>query len=79
MVGAGLGVALLPELSLGDDVPVARVAVTNPEITRDLGLIQRKGEASSAAAAEFIAALRLAFAKPPRAHRPAFARKSPTA
>jgi LysR family carnitine catabolism transcriptional activator len=59
MVGAGLGVALLPELSLAEDMPVARVTVAAPEITRDLGVLQRKGESSSAASHEFIAALRL--------------------
>ena len=63
MVRAGLGVALLPELSLTENLPVARVTVTTPEITRDLGIIQRKGESSSAAAHEFIGALRGAFAK----------------
>ena len=63
MVSAGLGVALLPELSLTENLPVARVTVTTPEITRDLGIIQRKGESSSAAAHEFIGALRGAFAK----------------
>ena len=82
MVGAGLGVALLPELSLGDDISVARVTVTTPEITRDLGVIQRKGESSSAAALEFIAALRLTFArtlKTPGRHKSDAARKLVTA
>jgi len=79
MVGAGLGVALLPELSLGDDVPVARLTVTAPEITRDLGVVQRKGESASAAALEFIAALRLTFGKVGGRYRPDSARKLVTA
>jgi LysR family carnitine catabolism transcriptional activator len=62
MVGAGLGVALLPALSLSPNDDVARVNVVNPMITRDLGVVQRKGEASSVAAREFTAALRDAIA-----------------
>ncbi len=63
MVGAGLGVALLPRLSLTDSPGVTRLTVVEPEITRDLGMVRRKGEASSAAAHEFIGALRGAFAR----------------
>lgn len=63
MVGAGLGVAILPELSLTKSSEVTRLIVVEPEITRDLGVVQRKGEASSAAAHEFIGALRSTFAK----------------
>ena len=62
MVGAGLGVALLPQLSLTESPGVTRLTVVEPEITRDLGVVRRKGEASSAAAHEFIGALRDAFA-----------------
>jgi len=76
MVGAGLGVTLLPALSLADNLPVARVTVAPPEITRDLGVIQRKGEPSSAAAHEFIAALRHAMNKVSGRQMPALARKS---
>lgn len=79
MVGAGLGVALLPELSLTDTATVARVTVVAPEITRDLGVVQRKGEASSAAAHEFIAALRLTIGTLSGRYRPALPRKSSTA
>ena len=63
MVGAGLGVALLPELSLTESAGVTRLTVVELAITRDLGVVQRKGEASSAAAHEFIGALRSTFAK----------------
>lgn len=63
MVGAGLGVALLPSLSLSDNDDVTQVIVVNPQITRDLGVVQRKGESSSAAAREFMTALRGAIAK----------------
>ena len=79
MVGAGLGVAILPELSLAENIPVARVKVTAPEITRDLGVVQRKGEASSSAAHEFIAALRLTMSKVSGRQRSALPRKSLTA
>ena len=63
MVGAGLGVALLPRLSLTESPGVTRLTVVEPEITRDLGVVRRKGEAASAAAHEFIGALRSVFAK----------------
>ena len=63
MVGAGLGVALLPSLSLVDNAGVVRLAVVDPQITRDIGIIQRKGELSSAAAREFISALRATVTK----------------
>ena len=57
MVGAGLGVALLPALS---SVTHRRgtALVTDPQITRDIGVVQRKGEAASAAAREFADAMR---------------------
>lgn len=58
MVGAGLGVAILPALSLSPNDDVVRVSIVNPAITRDLGVIQRRGEASSMAAREFVTALR---------------------
>lgn len=63
MVGAGLGVALLPNLSLTENSAVARVVVVNPQITRDLGVVQRKGVSSSAAAEEFIHGLRQTVAE----------------
>jgi LysR family carnitine catabolism transcriptional activator len=61
MVGAGLGVSLLPNLSLTENTEVARVMVVDPQITRDLGVVQRKGEAASPAAREFIGSLRQTF------------------
>lgn len=66
MVGAGLGVALLPALSLTENTAVAQVMVVDPQITRDLGVIQRKGESSSSAAREFTAALQATIAAPAR-------------
>jgi LysR family carnitine catabolism transcriptional activator len=64
MVAAGLGVALLPSLSLTQTDQVAVLSVVNPQITRDLGIIRRKGEALSSAAREFQSALRAMLAKP---------------
>ncbi len=58
MVGAGLGVALLPSLSLRENPKIAQLMVVRPRITRDIGVVQRKGEAASAAAREFAAAMR---------------------
>jgi LysR family carnitine catabolism transcriptional activator len=63
MVRAGLGVALLPALSLGETNGVVRLPVVNPRITRDIGVVQRKGEAASAAAQEFAAEVRRAMGK----------------
>jgi len=60
MVAAGLGVALLPALSMSEDDDVARVSVVNPQITRDIGIIQRKGGSLSAAVQEFMSALKTA-------------------
>jgi LysR family carnitine catabolism transcriptional activator len=65
MVGAGLGVALLPSLSLTERADVAHVMVVNPHISRDIGVIHRKGE-TSAAAREFIAGLRRSIAENPK-------------
>jgi LysR family carnitine catabolism transcriptional activator len=76
MVGAGLGVALLPSLSLSENTDVAQVMVVSPQISRDVGVVHRKGEMSSAAN-EFIAGLRSAVGK--GGYRPASARKSLTA
>jgi LysR family transcriptional regulator, carnitine catabolism transcriptional activator len=76
MVGAGLGVALLPSLSLDDSLDVAQVMVVNPQISRNLGVIQRKGETSSAAN-EFIAGLRRTIQA--GRYRSALAKKSSTA
>ena len=63
MVAAGLGVALLPSLSLTPTDQVTMLSVANPQITRDLGIIRRKGEALSSAAREFQSALRATLAK----------------
>lgn len=45
MVAAGLGVAVLPGLALGDNVypNLVSIPLTDPDITRTLGLITRKG------------------------------------
>lgn len=45
MVAAGLGVAVLPGLALGGNVHpnLVRIPLTDPDITRTLGLITRKG------------------------------------
>jgi LysR family carnitine catabolism transcriptional activator len=64
MVGAGLGVSLLPNLSLTENTEVTQVMVVDPQITRDLGVVQRKGEAASSAAREFIGALSQTFGNP---------------
>jgi LysR family carnitine catabolism transcriptional activator len=63
MVRAGLGVALLPALSLGETNGVVRLPVVNPRITRDIAVVQRKGEAASAAAREFAAEVRRVMGK----------------
>ena len=78
MVGAGLGVALLPSLSLSETPEVAQVAVANPQISRDIGVVQRKGGTSSAAD-EFIAGLRRRIATGAGRYSPAASRKLPTA
>lgn len=45
LVAAGLGVAVLPELALAQDMHpnLKRIELTDPDITRTLGLITRKG------------------------------------
>ena len=61
MVASNLGVALLPSLSLVEHADVSRLTVVDPQISRELGIIQRKGEPSSAAAQEFIGAIEAAL------------------
>lgn len=55
LVEAGMGVALLPELSLftSDLRRVALLDIVEPEMSRTIGILRRKGGSSSAAAAEF--------------------------
>lgn len=60
MVEASLGVAILPELGLQrtDAAKVRIVPLIQPEITREVGIIERKGGSVSAAAAGFLSFLR---------------------
>ncbi|MBP2231924.1 LysR family carnitine catabolism transcriptional activator [Azospirillum agricola] len=57
LVEAGMGVALLPELSLftSDLRRVSVLDVVEPEITREIGILRRKGGCASSAASEFFA------------------------
>jgi LysR family transcriptional regulator, carnitine catabolism transcriptional activator len=56
MAAAGLGVALVPErmLTTADRRRIRVVAVSDPEVTGDIGILQRKGGAASSAADEFL-------------------------
>ena len=56
MAAAGLGVALVPEsmVTTADRRRVAVVEVIDPEVTADMGILQRKGGGSSSAANEFL-------------------------
>ena len=56
MAAAGLGVALVPErmLTTADRRRIAVVEVTDPEVSSDMGILQRKGGGSSSAADEFL-------------------------
>ena len=56
MVAAGLGVALLPSLALAvlDHKQVVRLSVTDPIVSRDIGVIQHKGGSASFAARQFV-------------------------
>ena len=60
MVAAGLGVALLPALALGnlDGRGIALLDVTDVQIARDIGVLQRKGGSVSSAAHEFLRRLK---------------------
>ncbi|BCP54919.1 LysR family transcriptional regulator [Kaistia sp. 32K] len=60
LVEAGLGVGLLPELSVARVNPKrARIIpITEPEISRNIGLIERKGGSSSSASSAFLRMLR---------------------
>jgi LysR family transcriptional regulator, carnitine catabolism transcriptional activator len=56
MVSAGLGVALVPSLTL-PSFNLSRIVlldIVDPEVTRKIGILQRRGGSSSAAAAEFL-------------------------
>ena len=56
MAAAGLGVALVPKrmLRMVDRRAITVVDVVDPEVTGDMGILQRKGGASSSAASEFL-------------------------
>ncbi len=59
MVEAGLGVSAMPSLAMpGPDHPtLASVPLTEPEVTRTLGLVYRRGASLSPAAEKFVAIL----------------------
>lgn len=56
MAAAGIGVALVPErmLTMADPRKIAIVEVIEPEVTAEMGILQRKGGGSSSAANEFL-------------------------
>jgi LysR family transcriptional regulator, carnitine catabolism transcriptional activator len=56
MVAAGLGIALLPSLALAmlDLRRIALLNVIDPELSREIGILQRKGGSQSSAATEFL-------------------------
>ena len=60
MVEAGLGVAILPELGLHRTGirKISIVPIVEPQISHDIGVIERKGGSVSSAAAAFLALLR---------------------
>lgn len=60
MVAAGLGVAILPVLALGnlDLRGIATLKILDVEIGRDIGVLQHKGGSVSSAAREFLRQLR---------------------
>jgi DNA-binding transcriptional LysR family regulator len=62
---AGLGIAILPESVVVNTTNrrTQTVAVRNPEIVRDIGILQRRGEVLSPAAAELAKLLKQAFAR----------------
>jgi LysR family transcriptional regulator, carnitine catabolism transcriptional activator len=56
MAAAGLGVALLPEgmVARSNQRGIVVAAITDPELTGDIGILQRKGGSVSSAASEFL-------------------------
>jgi LysR family transcriptional regulator, carnitine catabolism transcriptional activator len=56
MAAAGLGVALVPEhmVTMVDRRGIAVVELIDPEVSREMGILQRKGGSSSSAANEFL-------------------------
>ena len=62
---AGLGVAILPTsaVMLGGQSGIWVVEVRNPQIIRDIGIIQRRGEVLSPAAAEMSKVLKRTLSK----------------
>jgi DNA-binding transcriptional LysR family regulator len=62
---AGLGVAILPESAVtgGDERRIRVIELQNPAIVRDIGIIQRRGEALAPAAMELSKVLRRTMSK----------------
>ncbi len=62
LVRAGIGITLLPRLSLADAPDLAFVPVDEPDARRTVGVVSRAGESLSPAAAAFLALVRDALA-----------------
>lgn len=62
LVEAGLGIAILPESAFTADLDrrVQMVAIREPVLTRDIGILMRAGRSRSPAADQLVAALRAA-------------------
>ncbi|MDO7896874.1 LysR family transcriptional regulator [Pseudomonas citrulli] len=61
LVRQGLGVSLLPESADDGREGLVRIPVDHPDVTRQIGLITRTGQAMSPAAEQFIAMSRVFF------------------
>lgn len=61
LVRQGLGVSLLPESADDDRAGLVKIPVDHPDVTRQLGLITRTGQALSPAAEQFIAMAKAFF------------------
>lgn len=68
MIAAGLGVALLPALTLAtlDCSRVTIAELKDVNIVRDIGILQRKGGASSSACREFVSVLQKLCGQTPK-------------
>ncbi|MBC8079906.1 MAG: LysR family transcriptional regulator [Gorillibacterium sp.] len=55
LVAAGMGISLLPEMALTESLPMqpVKVKLTNPVVTRTIGIIYRRHEALSPVASSF--------------------------
>jgi DNA-binding transcriptional LysR family regulator len=60
MVDAGLGVAVLPEAAIGGDAGrrLRRIAIREPELTREVAILTRRGRSRSPATERLVEALR---------------------